>query len=375
MGQKQAIPEKQKSKTGIVYDTRMLSHEYHEDHVEQPARISSIYKHLTERSLVQRCYPVAARPLLKDECLAVHSQELWNLINSLDSQAVLDRWDEKNDVYACLGSKQAALFSAGSVCQLTKQVLKGPLSNGFAIVRPPGHHAETSTPMGFCLFNNVAIAAQVARRLGAQRILIVDWDIHHGNGTQHMFYEDPHILYFSTHRFNHGDFYPHSQHGNSDCIGAGEGTGFNVNIPWNQETVGNAEMLYTWKTILLPLATEYNPDLILVSAGFDSCQGDPLGKCDVSPECFGHLTRMLMSIAKVVVALEGGYNLTSISKAAGHCVSALLGDPLPPIVSLKVHPDAKATVEQAMHYLNPHWKSLRCKKDRTCLECALCYVD
>ena len=211
-----------------------------------------------------------------------------------------------------------ALLSAGSVCELTQQVLSGKIQNGFAIVRPPGHHAEAALPSGFCFFNNVAIAAQQARVRGLERILIVDWDIHHGNGTQSMFYETSEVLYFSTHRYNHGDFYPNWKGGNSDYVGSGKGTGYNVNVAWNQDQVGDAEMLYVWKKLLIPLARSYKPELILISAGFDSCRGDPLGECDISPQCFGHLTRMLMEIGNVVVALEGGYNLESIAQAGSY---------------------------------------------------------
>lgn len=197
-----------------------------------------------------------------------------------------------------------------------------------------GHHAEPDLAMGFCFFNSVAIAAKLLRqRLPNEigKVLIVDWDVHHGNGTQQVFYDDNSVLYLSIHRHDDGNFFPGTG-GPTEC-GVGIGMGFNVNVAWSgglNPALGDAEYLAAFRTVVMPIAREYAPDIILVSAGFDAATGHPppLGGYVVSPACFGHLTRELMQLAdgKIVLALEGGYDLTAICDSAQECVKALLGD-------------------------------------------------
>ncbi|GJU94638.1 histone deacetylase 5 [Tanacetum coccineum] len=222
-------------------------------------------------------------------------------------------------------------LAAGYVLQVAEKVAKGELDSAFAIVRPPGHHAEQDQPKGFCLFNNVAIATQFLldqKELGINKILIVDWDVHHGNGTQKMFWKDPRVLFFSVHRHEHGNFYPYGDDGSHLMIGEGPGLGYNINVPWENDQCGDADYVAAWDHILIPVAKEFKPDIILISAGFDAAIGDPLGKCRVTPNGYTILLKKLMefSSGKIVMALEGGYNLTSLANSVLACVELLLDD-------------------------------------------------
>ncbi|GCB81496.1 hypothetical protein scyTo_0022519, partial [Scyliorhinus torazame] len=182
------------------------------------------------------------------------------------------------------------------------------VQNGVALIRPPGHHAERDVACGFCFFNNVALAARFAQNLVGHKIkvLILDWDVHHGNGTQHMFEDDPSVLYISIHRYDNGSFFPNTEDADYTKVGIDAGEGFNVNIPWNGSKMGDAEYMTAFHRLVMPISYQFQPDLVLVSAGFDAAQGDPLGGCKVSPECYAHLTHMLLGLAggRVVMALE-----------------------------------------------------------------------
>jgi acetoin utilization deacetylase AcuC-like enzyme len=223
--------------------------------------------------------------------------------------------------------------AAASLCTLVSDVVKGDLDNGFAVIRPPGHHAEPGLAGGYCLINNVAVAAAYARaKLDVKKVLIVDWDIHHGNGTQSIFINDPNVLYFSVHRWQGGKFYPFLQNGGPKNVGLGEAKGFNVNVGWSRKGMSDDEYFAVWERVLMPIAREFKPDLVLVSAGFDGAEGDQ-GECNVTPTAFGHMTRSLMSLAngRVVCTLEGGYVRSILGKCVEKVVTALL-DPTSPTV-------------------------------------------
>ncbi|KAG9353497.1 hypothetical protein JZ751_018099 [Albula glossodonta] len=246
--------------------------------------------------------------------------------------------DRRDTVWNDMHTPTASLIAAGSVTELAFRVAKGELKNGFAVVRPPGHHAAHSTPMGFCFFNSVAIAArQLQQRLNLNKILIIDWDVHHGNGTQEVFYADPNVLYISLHRYDDGNFFPGS--GTPTDVGSGEGEGFN----------------------------EFSPDMVLVSSGFDAAEGHPpaLGGYKVSAKCFGFLTRQLMGLAggRVVLALEGGHDLTAICDASEACVSALLGtelEPLPEeVLQRKPSSNAVRSLQRAIQIQSQYWQSVK----------------
>uniref|UniRef100_A0AAY4BQG6 Histone deacetylase n=1 Tax=Denticeps clupeoides TaxID=299321 RepID=A0AAY4BQG6_9TELE len=276
---------------------------------------------------------------------------------------------DSDTVWNEMHSSGAVRMAVGCVIELAFKVAAGELKNGFAVVRPPGHHAEESTAMGFCFFNSVAITAKLLQqKLGVGKILIVDWDIHHGNGSQQAFYNDPNVLYISLHRYDDGNFFPGS--GAPEEVGVGPGVGFNVNIAWTggvDPPMSDVEYLAAFRTVVMPIANEFSPDVVLVSAGFDAVEGhqSPLGGYNVTAKCFGHLTKQLMRLAggRVVLALEGGHDLTAICDASESCVAALLGDELDPlpesVLQEKPCPKAAASLERVIEIQSKHWSSLQ----------------
>ncbi|NXH26913.1 HDAC7 deacetylase, partial [Myiagra hebetior] len=278
---------------------------------------------------------------------------------------------DSDTIWNELHSSNAARWAAGSVTELAFKVATRELKNGFAVVRPPGHHADPSTAMGFCFFNSVAIAARQLQQKGKlNKILIVDWDVHHGNGTQQIFYRDPEVLYISLHRHDDGNFFPGS--GAADEVGAGPGEGFNVNVAWAgglDPPMGDPEYLAAFRTVVMPIAHEFCPDLVLVSAGFDAAEGHPppLGGYKVSAKCFGYLTKQLMSLAggAVVLALEGGHDLTAISRCQPPCPPC--APPVPPQPeplpeeSVRQKPNANAvrSLEAVIQVQSKYWVAVQ----------------
>jgi acetoin utilization deacetylase AcuC-like enzyme len=287
-----------------------MEHVMDPGHPESPERLREIYQMLEEEEMKGRFLgKVKPRPATREEIEMVHSSAYIDLVASTAGKPYV-RLDM--DTSTCAKSYETALLAAGGLLELIKIVMQGKFNNGFALVRPPGHHAERDKAMGFCLFNNVAIGAQYAlKNFSLQRILIVDWDVHHGNGTQNSFYENPRVLYFSTHRYG---FYPGT--GAATEVGKGKGEGFNVNVPLSTGA-GDTEYGNIFEKFLKPIALEYQPQLILVSAGFDIHYNDPLGGMEVSEKGFARMTQILMEIAeataqeKLVITLEGGYNVAA----------------------------------------------------------------
>ncbi|KAG7280860.1 hypothetical protein CRUP_010842 [Coryphaenoides rupestris] len=357
--------------TGLVYDQRMMEHLnlWDSHHPEQPQRISKIFSKHVDLGLVKRCQRIPARLATEEELATCHSEEH---IEQMKKTAAMKPRDlhrlasDYNSVFLNQQSYNAALLAAGAACNATQSILTGQVSNAVAIVRPPGHHAEKEAACGFCLFNTAAVTARYAQSIthnAPLRVLILDWDVHHGNGTQHMFQEDDSVLYISLHRYDNGTFFPSSEDADCDRVGVGRGAGFNVNIPWDGGRMGDSDYLAAFHHIVLPIATEFNPGLVLVSAGFDAARGDPLGGYHVTPEGYAHLTHLLTSLAggKVLVILEGGYNLTSISDSMAMCTSVLLGDPPPPLATPlpPPHHSAVATITKVLQCHAPYWASLR----------------
>ncbi|XP_047329871.1 histone deacetylase 5 isoform X2 [Impatiens glandulifera] len=326
-------------RVGLIYDERMCSHfTTDRTHPEKPNRIRAIWQELQSSGITNRCIFVSAKKAEDKHISPLHTKEHIDLVKNISSKRRAQREsvaNRLNSIYFNEGSSESAYLAAGSVIEVAEKVAKGELNSAFAIVRPPGHHAEKSEPMGFCLFNNVAIATKYLLDerpdLGIKKILIVDWDVHHGNGTQKMFWKDPRVLFFSVHRYDSGAFYPCSDDGSHLMIGEGPGEGYNINVPWeNGRTFPceDADYIAAWDHVLIPVAREFKPDIIMISAGFDAALGDPLGGCRVTPYGYSVLLKKLMEFAdgKIVMALEGGYNFNSLAKSVKACVEVLLED-------------------------------------------------
>ncbi|TDH11066.1 hypothetical protein EPR50_G00081610 [Perca flavescens] len=357
--------------TGLVYDERMMEHMnmWDRHHPEQPQRIFKIFSKHQQLGLVDRCQRIPARLATEEELSRCHSVQH---IEQMKATAAMKPRDlhklglEFNSIYINNQSFQSALLAAGGCFAAVESILTGQVSNAVAIVRPPGHHAERDSPCGFCFFNTAALAARHAQKISQDallRVLILDWDVHHGNGTQHMFEDDDSVLYVSLHRYDNGTFFPSSEDAAADRVGVSKGAGYNVNVAWNSGRMGDSDYLAAFHSVIMPIATEFNPGLVLVSAGFDAARGDPLGGYQVTPEGYAHLTHLLMSLAggRVLLILEGGYNLSSISDSMAMCTSVLLGDPPPSLVTPlpPPHHSAVATINSVIRHHAPYWTSLR----------------
>lgn len=318
-------------RTGYVFDETYLLHE-ERGHPESPDRLRAILHLLEETQTLDELELISPSPIDRELLEQVHSPDHVDLVQrvSLSGRGRLDP-----DTYLNSASWDAACLAAGGVVLLTRAILKGRLDNGFALVRPPGHHAERSRGMGFCLFNNVAVAAHAALDAGLDRVLVVDFDVHHGNGTQDIFCDTSRVLYFSTHQY---PFYPGT--GAAQETGVGDGESYTVNVPL-PAGIGNAGYLRVVKDILVPVARRYGPDVILVSAGFDAHWADPLAGMQVSIEGYSQMTRILHNLAdelcggRLVFTLEGGYNQDALAHAVHACLQILRGsvevnDPLGP---------------------------------------------
>jgi acetoin utilization deacetylase AcuC-like enzyme len=299
------------SRTGIVRDDFYKKHINGYSHPECPERLDTIYEMLDQPEMNGLFKKILPREATVQEITAIHTPYYYQTISETSQRSTTTHLDA--DTSAGPDTFRAAKLAAGGFLNLLELIQDGVLENGIALVRPPGHHAESNHAMGFCIFNNIAIGAQnLIKKFGLKKILIVDWDLHHGNGTQHSFYENPQILYFSTHQF---PYYPGT--GNFNEFGSEKGRGFTVNVPLHAG-FGDEDFIAIFKKILMPVAQEFSPDFILVSAGFDIHCNDPLGEMRVTPHGFATLTRMLMDCAqevcrgKLAMVLEGGYGLNGL---------------------------------------------------------------
>ncbi|KAM3423062.1 Histone deacetylase [Cercospora zeina] len=373
--------------TGLVYDVRMRFHaeaEPSEDdlHPEDPRRIHAIFEAFVNAGLAWRDGTSAndyymgridARMVTRDEVCLVHTRNHWDWVRSLSAMNSEQLREERqhpdhaNDsIYLSNSTPLCAALSAGGAIEACRAIILGKVKNAFAVIRPPGHHAEREDAKGFCFYDNVSIATKACQKeFGDQcrKVMILDWDVHHGNGIQEANYDDPNVLYISLHVHKKGLFYPEKSYrdqrqayGDHLHCGRGEGLGKNVNIPWTKQGMGDADYLYAFQQVVMPIATEFNPDLVIVAAGFDAAQGDMLGGCDVTPAGYAHMTHMLMSLAdgKLAVCLEGGYNLESIARSATAVARTLMGEPPDrlenPVATISCIDDVKLVVRQQSRF-------------------------
>ncbi|MEA1872010.1 MAG: histone deacetylase [Chloroflexota bacterium] len=310
-------------KAGLVYDPIYLEHDTG-DHVENSRRLVTAISYLKETGIKEKLTCLPPRPALLEELEMVHTADYISYVKSKAEKG--GGWLDPDTVMSPK-SYEASLYAAGGLLVAVEKVMKGEVDNAFALVRPPGHHAIRGRAMGFCIFNNMAIAAKFAlSKFSLNRVLIADFDVHHGNGTQDVFYADPQVLYYSTHQY---PFYPGT--GWMDETGAGEGEGTTVNFPMAAGW-GDEEYLRAFNEVLVPVARRFQPQLILVSAGFDAHWADQLAMMRVSVKAFAQMVMILKNLAAelcqghLVFTLEGGYNLRVVASSIKAIFDVLLGN-------------------------------------------------
>lgn len=301
-------------KTCYLYDDIYLEHKTGERHPEKPERLVAIEKKIKQSSWYEKLMHIPAKRALLSTVTLVHERNYVDLVKT-ECEAGSKRLST-GDTAICEDSYEVALHAVGGVISVVDAVIEGRAKNAFCAVRPPGHHATQNRGMGFCVFNNVAIAARHAQKThGIDRVLIADWDVHHGNGTQDIFYTDGSVFFMSTHQ---SPFYPRT--GKREEIGEGEGKGLTINRPFSKGA-GNKEIVGAFKYDLLPAAKKFKPELTLISAGFDSRVDDFKGEFKVDDNGFRELTQIMLEIAhfagggKLISVLEGGYNPEGMAEA------------------------------------------------------------
>lgn len=311
------------SRTGFLYDDIYLRHKTGEGHPERPQRLVAIVQRLQKTGLLSQLVRLGASPASQEWLTTVHTLQYVERVRRSCEEG--GGYMDSMDTRISQESYKVAVAAVGGVLSAIDAVMEGKIRNAFCAIRPPGHHALKDKAMGFCLFNNIAIAAkhiQKKHKLG--KVLIVDWDVHHGNGTQETFYDDPTVLYFGVHRF---PFYPGT--GSAAEKGAGKGLGYNINVPLPAGS-GDKEFRRAFREKLVPAALRFSPDFILISAGFDAHEDDPLGGMKVTAKGYGELTRIVKELAdkcckgRIVSLLEGGYNLEGLADSVEAHIRALM---------------------------------------------------
>jgi len=303
-----------KPSTGLVYSERFSDHNTGHNHPERPARVIFAYEFLKKSDIFKDLILIRPKAATLKQIKSVHDQDYIERVERACSKG--EHLLDSVDTAISANSFQVALLAAGSVIQLADAVMNEKIRNGFALIRPPGHHAERNRALGFCLFNNVAIAVKhLQEKYGLKRILIIDWDVHHGNGTQHAFEDDPSVFFFSVHQY---PYYPGT--GGEHETGRGVGEGFTLNVPLKAGS-GDQEYRHVFEEIFYSAAARFKPEFILISAGFDAHREDPLAHMNLSDEIYGFFTDVAVRLAhengheRIVSVLEGGYNLDAISRS------------------------------------------------------------
>jgi acetoin utilization deacetylase AcuC-like enzyme len=335
---------------GLVDDPLFLEHIPPTAHPETPERLRSILRRLETEEILSRVTRVAPRPARREELLRVHQAAY---VDELAAQLPGQSGYLDADTYFSPKTWDAALHAAGGLIELQDRILDGTLDRGLALVRPPGHHAEPDRAMGFCLLSNVALAASAARARGVERVLIYDWDVHHGNGTQEAFYADPSVLFICSHQ---SPLYPGT--GDEDEIGTGPGRGYTVNLPL-EPGASDAELLHVVDEVVAPAARAFRPGLVLVSAGFDAHAHDPLAQLQVTTAGFGRMAARMAALAdevsggRLLLALEGGYALAALAESVSTVLRALLedADGSPTSYIRPVKPDVAALAQRQRNRL------------------------
>ncbi|MEC9423122.1 MAG: histone deacetylase [Nitrospinota bacterium] len=298
------------NKTGYISDPFYLKHK-NEPHPENPGRLNAIQKNIESSKYYNNLTLIQPRKARVEDIAKIHGKgyiqsvenSCQNGVRNLDADTVISK-----------DSYQAALLSAGAGLEAVDKILGGTVDNAFCAVRPPGHHAEQNKAMGFCLFNNVGVIARYAQNVHKlEKVFIFDWDVHHGNGTQHSFYKDSSVYYSSIHQY---PFYPGT--GGVNETGTEDGLGANLNLPMRAHSC-DADYMNAIEHKLIPVIQKFNPDLIIISAGFDAHTNDPLAQINLSTECYGKMTQKLMEIAndvcngRIISMLEGGYDYSALA--------------------------------------------------------------
>lgn len=309
---------------GLYYHDLFAQHLKDYGHIERPERLKAVMKRIHDSPIASSIKVIEAQPAERAWIERVHDAQYVESILSLEiKDAVILDW---GDTIATPATPQAALYAAGCSVQACRDVLKGDITAGFCAVRPPGHHAEHNRAMGFCIFNNIAIAAaDLVAEAGLSRVVILDWDVHHGNGTERTFLDDDKVLYISLHQYPH---YPGTGH--DSMTGTGRGVGYTVNIPLGTGA-GDDDYINAFTNVVIPSMNDFKPEFVLISAGFDAHMTDPISSTNLSSAVFGKLTAMVKEVADrhcsghIVSILEGGYNLEALGESVEIHLKALIG--------------------------------------------------
>ncbi|MGB9765029.1 MAG: histone deacetylase [Candidatus Saccharicenans sp.] len=339
-------------KTGVIFDKRFALHEMGPGHIESPLRIIAIEEVLSS-SFKSGFTLIPPRPATEEELSMVH---LPSYINFLKETADQGYFSFDSDTIAGPKTYEVACLAAGAGLVAADLILERQIENVLALVRPPGHHAESSRPMGFCFFNNIAITAEYLRqKKKIKRIMIVDWDLHHGNGTQKAFYSTREVFYISLHQ---SPLFPGT--GSASEVGEKEGIGFNLNLPLRSGKTDN-DYLYLFQNLIQPVAQIYQPEFILVSAGFDVLKGDPLGQMELTVEGCGDLTQILIDIARqsasgrLITFLEGGYNLKALQQGVKEVILRLSGQKYKELPHLPCPQPLKEEIKPIIKIFEKYW--------------------